>query len=95
MHAIDMSKINAQAQAVVTPARKPSVKLVTYAAFLDEMLTRKALTTPKGVVRAARLGAFRRAAKPYTLGQVRAHVKYRRAHQPEIAATYVKAAFAL
>lgn len=98
MLAIDMKTINAltayaqRIQTAPAPKRVPSV-LSTYAHFLDVMLTRANIVKDaRKIVRAARLGAYRRRAKPYTLGQVRAHVKYRASHQPEIYSGYAKAA---
>lgn len=70
--------------------RAPTV-LTTYAHFLDLMLMRARIASDaKRAVRAARIGAKRRGAKPYTLGQIRAHIKYRAKHQPEIRALYVR-----
>lgn len=102
MHALNMTAINTLAEfvarkSVAKPAPKArTAKLGTYAWFLDVMCARKSImANPKRVVRAARLGAYRRKAKPYTLGQVRAHITYRRTHQPEIYATYCREARAI
>lgn len=70
--------------------------LSTYAYALDCMLARASIAARMGgYVRAARLLAYRRRAKPYTLGQIRAHVKYRLTHQPEIHASYARIARSL